>query len=196
MRADADIRYQQARELLAQRLSGFRLEHSYAVADTAATLAEVYGVDQDAARLAGLLHDWDKGLSADELLARAASFGIELVGGNETFISLLHAQTAAMALGDVFENLEPEITQAISRHTAAAVDMSDLDMIIYIADAIEPLRTESDACNLRNLRDLVGTVTLEELFVRTLEKTLVDLLRRHEPLHPSALEVWNSSVIR
>ena len=36
--------------------------------------------------------------------------------------------------------MSADVVQAIARHTAAAVGMSDLDMIIYIADAIEPSR--------------------------------------------------------
>ena len=48
-----------------------RYVHSLGVAETALHLAEVYGVDRFDAAAAGLIHDWDKVLSDDELVARA-----------------------------------------------------------------------------------------------------------------------------
>ena len=47
-----------AEDALALRLDANGYAHSVAVAETAAGLAAVYGVDGDAAYLAGLLHDW------------------------------------------------------------------------------------------------------------------------------------------
>ena len=44
-----------------------RYVHSLGVAETALHLAEVYGVDRFDAAAAGLIHDWDKVLSDDEL---------------------------------------------------------------------------------------------------------------------------------
>ena len=49
-----------------------RYVHSLGVAETALHLAEVYGVDRFDAAAAGLIHDWDKVLSDDELVARAS----------------------------------------------------------------------------------------------------------------------------
>lgn len=46
-----------------------RYVHSLGVAETALHLAEVYGVDRFDAAAAGLIHDWDKVLSDDELVA-------------------------------------------------------------------------------------------------------------------------------
>ena len=54
-----------------------RYVHSLGVAETALHLAEVYGVDRFDAAAAGLIHDWDKVLSDDELVARALHYGIK-----------------------------------------------------------------------------------------------------------------------
>ncbi|MBQ3302088.1 MAG: HDIG domain-containing protein, partial [Eggerthellaceae bacterium] len=51
-----------AEQAIRERLKGGRLAHSFSVAETAVSLASIYGEDQDDARLAGLLHDWDKQL--------------------------------------------------------------------------------------------------------------------------------------
>ena len=58
----------------------------------------------------------------------------------DTMPRLLHGPTAAAELVRAYPDLSADVVQAIARHTAAAVGMSDLDMIIYIADAIEPSR--------------------------------------------------------
>ena len=57
-----------------------RYVHSLGVAETALHLAEVYGVDRFDAAAAGLIHDWDKVLSNDELVTRALHYGIKIAG--------------------------------------------------------------------------------------------------------------------
>lgn len=49
--------FSQMKEQLRQSLQPKRFEHSVAVSETAVALARHYGVDEDKAALAGLLHD-------------------------------------------------------------------------------------------------------------------------------------------
>ncbi|MDR3315301.1 MAG: bis(5'-nucleosyl)-tetraphosphatase (symmetrical) YqeK [Coriobacteriales bacterium] len=185
--------YNEARLILETRLNEYRLLHSISVADTAASMARQYGVDVDKACVAGLLHDWDKNLSDEELVERARGFGIEMADRLEDLAFLLHAQTGAMAVKQQFPGIDPEITQAIARHTSAAPDMTELDMIIYIADIIEPLRSRG---NLTPLRTIAGKVPLELLFLKSLEMTMEHLIKRHRFIHPDSLQVWNSYIAR
>ena len=185
--------YGRARRALESRLNEFRLLHSLSVADTAASMARLYSLDIDNARIAGLLHDWDKNLSDEQLLERTREFGIEVGESLEDMTSLLHAQTGAEAVKREFPELDDEIIQAIARHTSAASDMSDLDMVIYIADMIEPLRSQG---NLTPIRVIVGKVPLEAVFLKSYEMSLEHLLRRHRFIHPDSLEVWNTYVNR
>jgi len=193
MSVDYKQLYDQARILLEGRLNEFRLLHSISVADTAANMAQLYGLDVEQARLAGLLHDWDKNLSDEELLERAQQFYIQLSDHHEDMAALLHAQTGAVAVSREFPELPPSVIQAIARHTSAASDMSDLDMIIYISDMIEPLRSQG---NLKPLRALAGNVPLEDLFLKCYEATMRHLINRHRLVHPDSLLVWNTYVSR
>ena len=70
---DERVLLQRIHELLDVRMKDKRKRyvHSLGVAETALHLAEVYGVDRFDAAAAGLIHDWDKVLSDDELVARA-----------------------------------------------------------------------------------------------------------------------------
>jgi len=193
MNLDWDAIYREARIKLEKRLSEYRLLHSISVSDVAAMMAERYGVDIDKARIAGLLHDWDKNLEDEELISRARQFRLESVSPGEDFAALLHAQTGAVAVALEFPDLPLDIIQAIARHTSAAPDMTDLDMIIYIADMIEPLRSQG---NLTPLRTIVGKVSLEYLFLKSFEMTMEHLIRRHRFIHPDSLKVWNSYIAR
>ena len=167
---------------LKKRLKPKRFEHARGVSKTAASLAETYGVDVRKARLAGLLHDWDKEYGDDEIRERARALGVDVDPYVlDTMPRLLHGPTAAAELVRAYPDLSADVVQAIARHTAAAVGMSDLDMIIYIADAIEPSR------------DFDG---LEELFMMTFNHILLTLVERRRRLHPATVEVWNHYVAR
>ena len=70
--------YKERRDELEKRVGPRRFKHSLGVSETAEELARVYGADETAARVAGLLHDWDKGYDDPGILARADELGMEL----------------------------------------------------------------------------------------------------------------------
>ena len=120
-----------------------RLAHSLSVARCAEELAETYDVDPFLARVSGLLHDWDKVVPHDELVGRARSLGIDMGVRLELVEPLLHGIVAARELPSVFPELPDAVWHAIEVHTTAAPVMSDLDMVLFVADGIEPLRPAS-----------------------------------------------------
>ncbi len=171
------------------RVKPKRFRHILGVADAAEKIARAYGVDERSARLGGLLHDWDKGLRDDEERDRVRDLGV--CAPRQVFSDmpqLLHGPTAAAALGRSYPQIPSCVLQAISRHTTGACDMSDLDMVVYIADAIELNR---DYPGVGRLRDLVGRVSLEDLFVQTFAHTFENLLDRGFTVHPATVDVWN-----
>ena len=186
--------YKELHKLLAKRVSASRLEHIEGVAKTAKKLAKIYGEDEWNARLAGLLHDWDKGFSDEEIRVRARELGLEI----DEYIydnmpRLLHGLTASAALEREYPQINGEVLQAIRRHTTADVNMSDLDMIVYVADLIEPNRKFADA---EYLRDMVGKVSLEDLFFYTFGCTIEAIVRRKLNMYPKTVDVWNVYVAR
>ena len=171
-----------------------RLAHSLSVAKTAEELALIYDVDPFLARTAGILHDWDKTLSSEELLARAAEMDLPLEVDPSSVQPLLHGMLAARELPAVYPELPPEVFQAIDRHTTGAADMSDLDSIIFVADGIEPLRKESDG--IKMTRSLVGKVPLDELFWNAFVGGIVYVLEGGRYLYPGTLEIYNTIALR
>ena len=188
--------YKARKAELAGRVSAKRFEHVMGVAKTAKKLAERYGVDPRKAKLAGLLHDWDKGLDDEQARARVRELGLE--GSIDPWVvenmpRVLHGYTAAAALGREFPEIPADVLQAIDRHTTAAVDMSDLDKILYIADALEPNRTFG---RIDELREAAKTVSLDELYFQTYEYWTLLLFERRQPLHPDTMRIWNENALR
>ncbi|QKF06703.1 nicotinate (nicotinamide) nucleotide adenylyltransferase [Berryella wangjianweii] len=176
-------------EALRVRVSPRRLEHILGVRDAAVSLARAYGADATLARLAGLLHDWDKSYGDAAIRARALALDPPIdARAVHGMPALLHGPTAAIALQAVARFVPAEALQAVARHTAGAVDMSDLDMVVYVADAIEPSRRYP---GVDRLRALVGEVSLEHLFLETFRHILTNLLERGRTVHPLSLDVWN-----
>jgi len=181
--------FDDARAKLEERLTQDRFLHSVSTSEIAALMADVYGVNREHALLAGLLHDWDKAYSESELIERAQQFGVEIGEDPLKLLSLLHAQTGACAVAEEYPGLPQEITQAIARHTSAATNMTPLDMLVYVADLIEPLRTAS---SIDRLRRLAGNIPLEELFILCYRNTMEHLILRKRYLHPNTAEIWNT----
>ena len=174
---------------LKKRLALKRYEHTESVAKTAVILAKAYGVDVGKAELAGLVHDWDKDYTDEQIRARAKELGVEADREVlEAMPHMLHGATAAAALKAAFPEIGDDILQAISCHTSGAVGMSDLDMVIYIADVIEPLRPYR---SMDALRDSIGKVSLEELFVATFQHVFLHLVENRSRIHPDTVKVWN-----
>lgn len=181
--------YRDRKEELRGRVSERRFNHVMGVAKTAKQLAEIYGVDPRKAKLAGLLHDWDKGYKDDAIRARAIELEVDVPDiVLEDMPQTLHGMTAAVALGREYPCIPDDVLQAVYRHTSGAVGMSPLDMVVYIADCIEPGRTMEI---VDEVRELVGKVELEELFFRTHGVWMTLVIGRKTTFHPDTLDVWN-----
>ncbi len=187
--------YQCMADAARSRVSKKRFKHMEGVADTAVQLARAYGLDEREARLAGILHDWDKGLDNDEIRAKARELGlVEHIGPwvIEHMPQVMHGPTAAAELAAMHPEMPASIISAIDKHTIAAPQMSDLDKAIYIADALEPTRTFEEA---PRLRAMIGQVSLDELYFKVYQFWTEALVRSEGLLHPDTFAIWNEMVM-
>lgn len=187
------VTFEQASAALRDRLGARALDHCLRVADTAADLALVYGVDPQKARLAGALHDWDRERGDEELVAEAVAACLGVSDVDRAVPYLLHARTGASGVEAAFPGIAEDIVSAVRRHTVGAVDMSPLDMVVYLADMIEPAR---DYDGVAQLRDGVGTLTLGELFARGYQQSVAYLVGARRRIHPDTVAVWNALVAK
>lgn len=179
---------ERAEALLEERLTEGAYAHSLGVAAMAQMMATLYGVDPIDAYLGGLLHDWDRCLATDELVTAAERFGIELTPTLLENPRLLHAHTGAHHLAVAFPELPAAVIDAVANHTVGRVGMSDLDMVVYVADMSEPSR---DYPGVDDLREMIGTLALEDLFRNAYAQTMKFLVIHRKIIHPDTLAVWN-----
>lgn len=179
-----------ARELLQHRMKDHekRYRHSLGVAQTSLELAQTYNVDEFDAAFAGLVHDWDKVTDDHELVVRCLRYGIKVYGSPTEALPLLHGPVAAKELPEIFPEISASAIQAIDRHTVAAVDMTPLDMVVFIADCIEPNHHGDYA---ESLRAEVGKVSLDRLFFDSFAQGLMYVIRTGRYLYPKSVDIYN-----
>lgn len=169
-----------------------RLAHSLSVAHTAEWMAHIYGADCFEARCAGILHDWVKAEAHEEQIEEAMRLGIDLGAPIEKCEPLLHGLIAAQTLPERYPELPGAVWQAISRHTTGAADMSALDMVLFVADGIEPLRKPYPG--IETIRGLVGTAPLEEVFWASFAGGIVYVIETRRYLYPGTVDIYNALV--
>ena len=156
------MEYQEIMVILTKELRPARFRHSRDVSRTAVRLAERWGADVEKARMAGILHDCARNLKGDALLASAAKQGLTLSSIEILQPALIHAALGAALAEQRFGVTDPEVLQAIRRHTTGAENMTKLDKVIYLADCIEPGRKFPGVQQLREAaeKDLDAAVLL------------------------------------
>jgi predicted HD superfamily hydrolase involved in NAD metabolism len=164
-----------------EALSEDRYEHTIGVMYTAESLAMRYGIDMTKAAVAGLLHDCAKCIPNAQKLKMCKKNDIEISEMEAKNPSLLHAKLGAFLAEDVYGVKDPEILSAINWHTTGKPDMSMLDIIIYMADYIEPNRDK--APNLKEIRKLCFE-NIEEALYQVLEGTLNYFGNRPDMIDP------------
>ena len=156
---------QEMKEKLRQSQKESRFVHTMGVVDTAVQLAIHYCADVKKAEVAALLHDCAK----------------------ELYPGLQHASKGAELAQAEYGIEDEEILNAIRWHTTGRPDMTMLDKIIYIADYIEPNRSE--APNLDEIRRLAYE-DLDECLYHILRATLAYLETRDDVIDPMTEETY------
>lgn len=157
------------RKKLKKDLDKARYEHTKGVMYTAGCLAMAHGYPVDKAMLAGLLHDCAKCMPHEEKIELCNKHHIIISQVELDNPSLLHAKAGMALAEEKYDVTNPEILHAIKVHTTGEPDMNLLDKIIYIADYIEPNRTE--APHLEEIRRIAFS-NLDECIAEILSDTL------------------------
>lgn len=170
---------------LFDELSLKRFSHTLGVAYTARRLALIHGVDPDKAEIAGLLHDCAKcmPLSSMQKLCRDHALTTD-----ETVLSsgaLLHAVAGAYLARETYGVNDPDILAAIACHTTGKVNMTPLDMVVYLADKIEPTRESYPL--LEQVR-MLAQLSLEKALLASMEGTTQFVRKGGKTLHPLTLQ--------
>lgn len=184
--------YEDMKKKLQARLKPSRFKHSLGVAETAVFLAQRFQVDENKARIAGLLHDCARQYANEDLPAEAIKRGIAIGRVEKAMPLLLHAYIGAELIQEAYEVQDQEIAQAIYRHTVGAADMTALDKIIYFADMIEPARSYP---GVEELRRMSREASLNEMVLEGLSQSIVFVVEKGHLLHPDTIAARNSILL-
>lgn len=182
------MEHYQALDLIKQRLSPNRYQHSLRVADMALILARRYTEDESWAYLAGVLHDYARDLPPEQLLSIARQYGLIKQEIESELPELLHGPVAAFLLPNELATIPKAVLEAISCHTLGSVPMSKLDKILFLADMIEPGRCYPGVGELR--REVL--LDLDQAMLLALESSIRYCLDNGKILHPLSVEVRNT----
>ena len=170
-----------------------RFAHSISVGHCAETLAQVYGADMFSARVAGILHDWEKLLPDAETIELAERFRIQTEAPYQKIVGLLHGPLAAKTLPAIYPWLSEEVLSAIQKHTAGDYQMSTLDKILYVADLIEPLRPDFEAVVTAREVYLQGG-SLDELYESAFCGVMRYVISSRSYLYPNSIALYNEMI--
>lgn len=136
-------------EYIDRNLTEKRRIHTYAVVKEAAALSERYGEDEEKAEIAALFHDFFRNVPENALNAYIRQLGLEPVYLNNS--NLAHSKIAAIVMERDYDITDRDIINAVSYHTTGRANMSKLEKIIYLADAIEPNRNYPGVEEIRKM---------------------------------------------
>lgn len=172
------------------QLTKKRFYHTLGVQTICFSLALVYGSDSLKAIYAGLLHDLAKCIPDEELLSECKKYQLPISQIEEKNPYLLHGKLGAYYAKKNFKINDEEILNAITYHTTGRPDMSLLEKIVFVADFIEPNRSEIQISSLKTIRKLAFK-DLDDAVFLILKNTLSYLKNMENQIDTLTIDAYN-----
>jgi len=166
----------------------FRYKHSIGVMETAMELAEVHDEDIEKIKIAGFLHDYAKMYSNKELREYVKEFNLDLDPMLIHTKDLCHGPVGAELIKERFNINDEIILNSIRYHTFADRNMSKFDMILYLADIIEPNRKIFSGYH--KIKKL-AYIDLEAAMIVALDELIKYIIEKDEKLYIESVELRN-----
>ena len=112
------------------------LRHAEEVAETAAGIAGIHGLDTGKVKLAAMLHDISAIMTPQEMYETAVSRGMPIDPAEEKYHFLLHQRMSRIIAEERFSVSDPVILDAVECHTTLKKNAGLYDQVIFIADKI------------------------------------------------------------
>ncbi|MCQ2548141.1 MAG: bis(5'-nucleosyl)-tetraphosphatase (symmetrical) YqeK [Clostridia bacterium] len=153
-----------------------RQQHILNVANLAKELGRKYGVDEEKLEIAALCHDMARvhDVEVNDKYIIDLALDKKYLGN----INLAHSKIAAKLAKNLGINDE-DVLNAISYHTTGRANMSMMEKIVFIADAIEPKRDYPGVDEIReivfNNIDLACLMSLENTIEHLENQGITDI---------------------
>lgn len=183
---------EQLYQILKKTLKPKRYLHVTGVIDTAIALCDKYGIDREKAELAALFHDYAKEWTKEESLEFFEREAISLTELELQSPQLWHARVAEKIAQEEYGIGDEDVLNAIRYHTTGRAGMSELEILIALADYIEPSRSYPGVEGLRRAEEDLG---MREALLQGLNHTIEYLLKEGQLIHPDTLEARNDLLL-
>lgn len=175
------------REKLQRELKPSRFEHSLRVYEMALEMAKWYGLPTEKLAVAALLHDCGRRVPVENSEVQARSWGLPVDEVERRQPILFHQKLGAYIARTEYGVEDPEILDAIGRHTTGGVGMSPMAQVVYLADMIEPGRVYPGVEELRQ----VSRKDLRQGMLKCYAHTMKFLLDTGLLVHPDCVAGYN-----
>ncbi|MEC5422189.1 bis(5'-nucleosyl)-tetraphosphatase (symmetrical) YqeK [Virgibacillus sp. C22-A2] len=180
MRADIAL------EGVRPHLTKERFEHTIRVAETAVRLAGLYNVSKEKCELAAIFHDYAKYRPLDEMehWIKNTSLSDELLNYHH---ELWHGPVGAILVEKEFGIQDTAIKAAIQYHTTGKANMSKMEMVVFLADYIEPGRSFP---GIEKVRDMSEKNLVKACWM-ALRNTILFLIEKKATIYPDTFHAYN-----
>ena len=185
-----DINIEEIKDWLKENLCEERYIHTLGVMDAAVELAQMFNLDVEKARLAGVLHDAAKCFSNEKLLEIIHEHIPEVHDCELLNYKKLHAPVSAYLAKEKFHIKDRDILDAIRWHTLGRCGMTEFEKIIFLADKIEARTREAEFRHqcLELLKEEHG---LDKALFKCFEATIKSLVDRRLAICHITIDVYN-----
>lgn len=181
---------------LQQQLTPKRYLHTLGVAYLSASLAMCHDISHRDALVAGLLHDCAKNYPEEDMLKQCQMLQLPMSEHERRIPELIHAVYGAYLAKTEYGIMQEDMLLAIRNHTLGRPDMSKLEQIVYLADYLEPERTQPTVPSLDEIRKIAfidldrATLLVSENTIRYFETTKKDT----DPMTYKVYEFYKGTV--
>jgi len=173
-------------EIVKQRLSEKRYNHSVCVMERCEELANKFNINIEIAKKVGIAHDIAKELSVEEKLEYVNKNNIKIDEIEKENTGLLHAKIGAdIAIKEL--GFTKEMGEAIKAHTTGFPDMSILAKILFIADRTSKERNFPDI----NLLNEILEKNIDEAVLYIIDKKIQLQIEKKQSMHPNSIIARN-----
>ncbi|AXI09520.1 phosphohydrolase [Oceanobacillus zhaokaii] len=176
----------EAINIVKPHLTKARMEHTLRVAETAVKLANRFGESAEKAELAAIFHDYAKYRSLDEMARwiKESTLPKDLLDYHH---ELWHGPVGSLLIEREHGITDADIKNAIHYHTTGRANMSKFEMIIYLADYIEPGRSFP---GLDEVREVAEQDLLHACFLVS-KNTINYLMKKNVTIYPDSFYAYN-----
>lgn len=174
-------------ELIKQSLSDYRYHHCVCVAEKAVELAKKHDLDEEKAYIAGILHDITKEENLDVQRKLIEANGYKMTELEIASPNIYHQMSGAEYVKSVLQIDDEDIIGGIRYHTTGRANMTDFEMLIYLADFTSADRNYPDVDKMRDETDK----SFLNGMLYSLKFTIKKLAEQEKQIHPDTLHCYN-----